>query len=449
MTSKCDLPLKEEKIMKKRISLLITVLIIMLSINVFAESTDESYGFTYFSYDGIRKVIDHLNSADYHYGYIDEEGNVIAKCKYDAASDFINGIGILKEGSTIFAINTKGETIKTFDSAFTSLSYYDGVKGIATKDGLAYIIDKDGNIVSKGYQELSYDPFSNFSGIKAKNNDKYGVIAWDGSILTPFDYVDFWDTGSTTTGVLVAEKQLYGLGGYIGINGKVLLPPVYDFIGGFSEDRGRLGKDGKYGVIDAAGNQMSGLIYDNIGEYAEGLAAVLKDGKWGYINKSGNLVIPCIYTGSSAFTNGYAEVYISENKKITIESPIKQRRKINVYINNKWLFLDQEPVLKNERTLAPLRGIAEALDYIVDWDASTNTAILQDKNKIIQLTIGDGKAKVNIFDDGIAPKSITLDVSAININGRILVPVRFIAENIGAEVSWDQDNQRINIKTVD
>ncbi len=47
----------------------------------------------------------------YQYGYIDEEGNVIAECKYDYASDFINGIGVLKEGSTISAINTKGETI--------------------------------------------------------------------------------------------------------------------------------------------------------------------------------------------------------------------------------------------------------------------------------------------------------------------------------------------------
>ena len=435
--------------MKKRLCFFIASLLFLSSINVFAESTDGLYSYTYISQDGIRKVREPSDSSFYRYGYIDEEGNVIAECKYDYASDFIKGIGVLKEGGTIFAINTKGETIKTFDSGFTLVNYYDGEKGIATKDGLTYILNKDGNIASKGYQNLSYDPFSNFSGIMAKNNDKYGVIDWDGNVLTPFDYVNYWDTGKNTTGVLVVEKQLYGLGSYVGSNGKVLFPPAYDFIGGFYEGRGRIGKDGKYGVIDAAGNQLTGLIYDNIGIYSEGLADVLKDGKWGYIDRSGNLVIPCIYEFTPAFSNGYATVNISENEEVTIESPIKQSRKINVYVNDKWLYLDQEPILENDRTLAPLRGIAEALDYSVGWDISTNTATLQDKNRIIKLTIGDDKASVNIFDDGAAPESVTLDVPAQNINGRIMVPVRFIAENIGAKVTWEEDTQRINIKTIE
>lgn len=433
--------------MKKRISFLLTIFFIMSSINVFAGSTEQTYGFTYLSYDGMRRVIEDLNTSDYRYGYIDEEGNVIAECKYNEASDFIKGIGILKEGNTIFAINTKGERIKTFNSQFTLVNYYDGEKGIATKGGLAYIIDKDGNIVSKGYQELRYDPFSNFSGIMAKNNNKYGVIGWNGSVLTPFDYVSFWNTAGNTTGVLVAEKQLYILGGYIGSNGKVLLPPVYDFIGGFNEGLGRLGKDGKYGVINAAGNQITGLVYDNIESYSEGLAAVLKDDKWGYINKNGNLIVPCIYEFAPPFINGYAEVNVSNDNKITIESPIKQSRKINVYINDKWLYLDQEPILEKGRTLAPLRGIAEALNYTVDWNAAANTATLQDRNRIIQLTIGDDQSIINIFDDGVAPVTIALDVPARNMNGRIMVPVRFLAENIGAEVTWDSEHQRINIKT--
>lgn len=431
--------------MNKRLCFFIVILLFLSSMNVYAESTGEIYDYTYPSNDGIRIVRRVSDSSDYRYGYIDEEGNVIAECKYDYASDFIHGIGVLKEGSTICAINTKGARIKTFDSGFTLVNYYDGEKGIATKDGLAYIINKEGSLASKGYQNLSFDPFSSFSGIMAKNNDKYGVIDWEDNVLTPFDYVNYWDTADNTTGVLAVEKKLYGLGSYIGSNGKVLFPPVYDFIGGFCEGRGRIGKDGKCGVIDAAGNPLTGLVYDNIGIYSEGLADVLKDGKWGYIDRSGNLVIPCIYEFTSDFSNGYATVNISENE-ITIESPIKQSRKINVYINDKWLYLDQEPILKNNRILAPLRGIAEALDYSVDWDASTNTATLQDKNRIIKFTIGEDKASVNLFDDGAAPKTVTLDVPAQNINGRVMVPVRFIAENIGAEVTWDEAAQRINIR---
>ncbi|QIB70409.1 hypothetical protein Ami103574_14395 [Aminipila butyrica] len=432
--------------MKKRICLSISLLLILSSISVSAETGAETYDSVGPSYDGVRKVIMYLGTPDYKYGYIDEEGKVLAECRYKEASDFTNGIGTLQEGNTIFAINTKGEKIKTFDSSFTSVSYFDGEKGIATKDGLMYLMDQDGKLASRGYQKLLYDPFSSFRGIGAMSNDKYGVIDWHGNILTAFEYATFWNTASNTSGVVAAEKQLYGIGGYIGIDGKVLVPPVYDFIGGFSGDRGRLGKAGKYGIIDGAGNPITGLIYDNVEDYSEGLAEVLKDGKWGYIDRSGNLVIPCQYTATQGFTNGYATAYTADNKELTIESPIKQSRKINVYVNNKWLYLDQEPVLDNNRTLAPLRGIAEALDYNVDWDASTNTATLQNNSRIIQLKVGEDKAVVNIFDDGRAPEEIFLDVPARNLNSRVMVPVRFIAESIGADVTWEQETQRINIK---
>lgn len=431
--------------MRGKISVLIVIIVLMSSINVFGDSLSGYGDYIYNSYDGIRKVREPSDSNLYQYGYIDEEGNVIAECKYDNASDFVNGLGILKDGNIITTVNKKGERVKTFDSSFSDVSYFDGEKGIAKKNGMDYIIDKDGKIVSKSYQTLSYDPFSPFRGVLAKNNDKYGVIDWDGNILTPFDYADLWDNGGNTTGVIAAEKQLYGIGNYIGINGRALSSPIYDFLGGFDEERGRLGTNEKYGVIDAQGNQITGLIYDNISPYSEGLAAVLKGDKWGYIDRNGNVVIPFVYEYANDFLNGQTTAMKPGSAEETIVSPIKQARKINVFYNDQWLYLDQELVLENNRALAPIRGIAEALGYDVTWDAESKIATLQNRVKIIKLTLDSKEAVVNTFDDQIDPEIITLDSAAQNIHGRIFVPVRFIAENIGANVSWNQTAKGIDI----
>jgi Copper amine oxidase N-terminal domain. len=60
--------------------------------------------------------------------------------------------------------------------------------------------------------------------------------------------------------------------------------------------------------------------------------------------------------------------------------------------------------------------------------------------------IGSNEASLNFFDDGKAPETITLDTAPEMINGRTLIPVRFIAESTGADVSWDEATQTINIK---
>lgn len=109
---------------------------------------------------------------------------------------------------------------------------------------------------------------------------------------------------------------------------------------------------------------------------------------------------------------------------------------IKVNVNGNRLLLPVDPVSKDGRTLVPLRAIFEALGATVDWDQSTKTVIGTQGNRVIKLQIDNKIAKV----DG---KDVVLDVPGTIINGSTFVPVRFIAESLGAKVDWDTNTNTV------
>ena len=105
--------------------------------------------------------------------------------------------------------------------------------------------------------------------------------------------------------------------------------------------------------------------------------------------------------------------------------------------------LDSPPVIKNGRTLVPIRAIIEALGGTVDWDGTTRKATVTLGDTPLELWIGKSSATVN---------GITMPIDSSNakvvpeiINGRTMLPLRFVSENLGATVGWDQSTQTITI----
>lgn len=90
-------------------------------------------------------------------------------------------------------------------------------------------------------------------------------------------------------------------------------------------------------------------------------------------------------------------------------------------------------------TLVPVRVITEAFDAKVDWVDETQTVILTypDVNIIIQ--IGNPIAEVN----GRAEELLT--PPELTESGYTMVPLRFISENFGADVFWDEATERITV----
>lgn len=91
------------------------------------------------------------------------------------------------------------------------------------------------------------------------------------------------------------------------------------------------------------------------------------------------------------------------------------------------------PVIVNGRTLLPIRSVIETIGGIVSWNEAESKVTIQVKGTTIELWINNKTTRVN------GANKIT-DVAPQTINDRTMMPLRFIAENLGADVKWDGEN---------
>ena len=107
---------------------------------------------------------------------------------------------------------------------------------------------------------------------------------------------------------------------------------------------------------------------------------------------------------------------------------------------------DVAPKVVNDRTMLPARFVAENLGATVEWDGEKQLVTITGKTEkqedvIILITIGSDYAKVNGED-------IKLDSPAFVENDRTYTPIRFISENLGATVEWNETEQTVTIQRV-
>jgi hypothetical protein len=96
------------------------------------------------------------------------------------------------------------------------------------------------------------------------------------------------------------------------------------------------------------------------------------------------------------------------------------------------------PVIENGRALLPIRVLIEKLGGSVLWDHSSKKAVIKMNEKSIELQIGSKIAYVNGAQE-------QLDVEPEIINGRTMLPIRFVAENLDFSVQWDNELRSICI----
>lgn len=113
---------------------------------------------------------------------------------------------------------------------------------------------------------------------------------------------------------------------------------------------------------------------------------------------------------------------------------------IRVYVDGQPMGFDVPPTVIQGRVLVPLRGIFERLGATVDYDARSQHIVAVRGGQTVELTVGSRQARVNNSPS-------LLDVPAFTINGRTMVPLRFISESLGAGVQWVEANQTILISS--
>lgn|GEM_PF-4195427 len=102
---------------------------------------------------------------------------------------------------------------------------------------------------------------------------------------------------------------------------------------------------------------------------------------------------------------------------------------IKVYANGRLVEFDVQPAVVNGRTLVPFRAVAETLGGKVEFDAATYTAIVTLGGNRVEVTRDSSIARVNGMEHALA-------VPATIINGRFLLPLRFVGESVGEQVEY-------------
>ncbi|MEW6661474.1 MAG: N-acetylmuramoyl-L-alanine amidase [Bacillota bacterium] len=92
----------------------------------------------------------------------------------------------------------------------------------------------------------------------------------------------------------------------------------------------------------------------------------------------------------------------------------------------------------NFRTMVPVRFVATALGSQVLWDETLQRVLVSRNGTSVELWINQRLSKVNGTDR-------MMDTEAVLRDGRTMVPLRFLAETFGLNVSWDDKTYTVGI----
>ena len=118
--------------------------------------------------------------------------------------------------------------------------------------------------------------------------------------------------------------------------------------------------------------------------------------------------------------------------------------------NSKSHKMDVTPVIRNERTMLPLRYVAEAINADVIWNAETRTATFTKDGLTASIQIDSDEI---VLSNG---KTVKMDSKPLNINDRILVSVVNVAnvfgltngntlDGVNQDIEWDHDTRTATI----
>lgn len=152
-----------------------------------------------------------------------------------------------------------------------------------------------------------------------------------------------------------------------------------------------------------------------------------KDGTYSFTMPKGGVTVDTTFKQAEGATN-------TDKPAADAKIIILQIGSTAVLVDDQAIINDVAPVIRNDRTLVPIRVITEALGGQVAWNEAAKEVTLTVNGKEIKMTIGKVLEKY-----GVAP---------VIIGGRTFVPVRFVADELGAVTTWDDATKTVTIQAV-
>lgn len=152
-----------------------------------------------------------------------------------------------------------------------------------------------------------------------------------------------------------------------------------------------------------------------------------KDGTYSFTMPKGGVTVDTTFKQAEGATN-------TDKPAAAAKTIILQIGSTAVLVDDQAIINDVASVIRNDRTLVPIRVITEALGGQVAWNEAAKEVTLTVNGKEIKMTIGKVLEKY-----GVAP---------VIIGDRTFVPVRFVADELGAVTAWDDATKTVTIQAV-
>lgn len=326
------------------------------------------------------------------WGYLDRNGAVHIKPQFEYAFPFSDGLAkvTIKEKDSLrdgFIDHKGGFVVKpVFTRAHSfyqgrAFVYIDKLIPVDSKDisqnlerqciEVIATIDKKGELIDTGDERHYYRSVNSFReglAVACAFNNKYGYIDIDGRtrIAPVFDNAEDFREG-------LAVVRINNKYGYIDIRGKTRIQCRFERAEGFHNGLAAVNiggsvdqsydhrweytcdYGGKWGFINKNGEFLVNPIYQAVLPFNEHLASVAMNNKWGYIDSGGTVTIDFQFDDAGPFSEGLA----------------------NVKINNRWGFIDATGRLRIppafKATGGFYKGIAPAANHDGKWGCIDNT----------------------------------------------------------------------------
>lgn len=148
--------------------------------------------------------------------------------------------------------------------------------------------------------------------------------------------------------------------------------------------------------------------------------------------------------GEDTSSSAILQIFVYPLKAKDIKMIIDRKE---VWVNQESFLLDVPAQIVKGRTMVPFRFLGEQLGAQIDFQMDPETRLVSDVSFVlgkmsVKLWINKNEAEIKI-DRQI--EKVSLDVPPLILQGRTLVPIRFVAEQLGAEVLWNANLREVSV----
>lgn len=252
------------------------------------------------------------------WGLIDSTGRYIVKPTYNYINEFVEGIAVFTQATSMGIMDESGNVIPTKPYSFIS-DFSDGlaVVSMSKDDGtiLYGYIDKKGNeVIPLTFRQATSfkDGYALIQTIKGK----YEIIDKNGRVTTIFPYKSM---GNFNDNFLTFSGAPNGLLGYVDINGYVVIPPKYTMASPVEDDYIIASTSsnyiGKYGVVNISNSPIYPYVYNhiqylNLHRFALGIprseSSLFMNNLYALGNEKGSILTSFIFKNIEKYNNDIA-----------------------------------------------------------------------------------------------------------------------------------------------